>query len=65
MALKVWLPLNGNLDNIGINKDIKPVFSNPTYVAGKIGQALQISSKSSSYMTIPSLVNSKVLTAMC
>lgn len=40
MALQVWLPLNGNLNNQGINK-LNPVQSTaPTYVNGKIGKAM-------------------------
>lgn len=37
MALQVWLPLNGNLDNQGLS-DVTITSSNITYQDGKIGQ---------------------------
>jgi len=38
MALQVWLPLTGNLENKGLsNFNITSIESSPTYVNGKIG----------------------------
>jgi hypothetical protein len=42
MALRVWLPLNGNLKNQGI--DFLSVSGTPTYSnGGKIGKGLSLS----------------------
>ena len=41
MALQVWLPLNGNLDNQGLsNITITNNGGNPTFTDGKIGKGL-------------------------
>lgn len=39
MALQVWLPLNGNLNNQGLTP-ITFASGTPTYTTGKIGQCL-------------------------
>ena len=41
MSLQVWLPLNGNLDNLGLNGTKVPSLMGTgiTYSTGKIGQA--------------------------
>ena len=41
MSLQVWLPLNGNLDNLGICDTIKTT-SAPEYVTGKLGRAVSL-----------------------
>lgn len=42
MALKVWLPLDGDLRNLGCsNIGISSIEATPTYVNGKIGQCYQ------------------------
>ena len=38
MGLKIWLPLNGDLTNLGILELPTPTFNDLTYEAGKIGQ---------------------------
>ena len=40
MALQVWLPLNGNLNNNGCNPLTPVQTTAPTYVNGKIGKAM-------------------------
>lgn len=44
MALKVWLPLNGTLENQGLSNVSSYSGSTPVYSAGKIGQCLEGSS---------------------
>lgn len=44
MALKVWLPLNGNIENKGLSNVSSYSGSTPVYSAGKIGQCLEGSS---------------------
>lgn len=39
MALRVWLPLNGNLENKGL-EGVSSITGSPTYGAGKLGQAI-------------------------
>lgn len=39
MALRVWLPLNGNLENQGL-EGVSSITGSPTYGAGKLGQAI-------------------------
>ncbi len=60
MALKVWLPLNGNLKNQGLNQFIPKLQGElMSYTAGKIGQCATFTNDSSSYyptvVTIPAL----------
>ena len=40
MALKVWLPLNGNLENKGTSDAIVEAVTTPTYVNGKMNKCL-------------------------
>ncbi len=40
MSLRVWLPLNGNLNNNGCNPLTPVQTTTPTYVNGKIGKAM-------------------------
>ena len=59
MSLQVWLPLNGDLQNKGLD-DIK--ITNQTISAwenGKIGKALK-TLNSYCYLTVPSLVNKNI-----
>ena len=59
MALQVWLPLNGNLKNLGLD-DIEFTKSTVSrYESGKIGQALQMKD-SNVFFTAPSLTDVKV-----
>lgn len=45
MALRVWLPLNGSLENIGISNTTL-VSGTPSYKAGKISaQALNLNNR--------------------
>ena len=49
MSLKVWLPLNGTLENKGLLNDNFTINTAPTYIAnGKIGQAMALGSVSMS-----------------
>ena len=47
MALRVWLPLNGNIENKGLDTDCKSE-GTITYSGGKIGQALYMETASTS-----------------
>lgn len=49
MALRVWLPLNGNLENKGLSKIILPTTNLNTYENGKIGQCLSLNNNSQSF----------------
>ena len=40
MALQVWLPLNGKIENCGIAGDEISITGTPSYVNGIIGKAL-------------------------
>ena len=40
MALRVWLPLNGNLENKGLSPAMIEAVTTPVYVDGKIGKCL-------------------------
>lgn len=40
MALRVWLPLNGNLENKGLSPAMVEAVTTPVYVDGKIGKCL-------------------------
>ena len=59
MALKVWLPLNGNLDNIGIDKNIKvPTTNNLTINDnGKIGKCYSFNGSNSYFRGNPAPLN--------
>ena len=55
MALKVWLPLNGTLDNQGLS-ELTPINHNCTIANGKIGQCYSFNG-STSYIDIGSTCN--------
>lgn len=55
MALRVWLPLNGNLDNQGLS-ELTPINHNCTIANGKIGQCYSFDG-STSYIDIGSACN--------
>ena len=53
MSLQVWLPLNGDLNNLGLNGNIVPTATNTTIIsAGKTGPCYQFGT-AISYITIP------------
>lgn len=59
MALQVWLPLDGSMENLGLD-DINVVNQSISgYSAGKIGQALN-TLNSYYYFDVPTLVNATV-----
>ena len=45
MALQVWLPLNGNLNNQGLADDLILTSGTAMYKVGKIGQGLDLNSR--------------------
>ncbi len=49
-----WWPLDGNANDMSGNGNNGTLINNPTYVAGKIGQALSFNG-SSNYVTIPKI----------
>jgi hypothetical protein len=56
MALQVWLPLNGNLNNHGADGSVYSVpYSGATFENGKIGRNLVINNNKSSSITCPAL----------
>lgn len=56
MALRVWLPLDGNLDNKGIsNKTASLMGSGVTYVAGKLKKCAQLPNNANSCIYLPGL----------
>ena len=55
MALRVWLPLNGTLENQGLS-ELTPVNHNCTIANGKIGQCYSFDG-STSYIDIGSACN--------
>lgn len=63
MALQVWLPLNGNINNQGIGKASSDfIISGATFDSGKTGKNLIISNQKSNTITIEELKNKKNLT---
>ena len=59
MSLQVWLPLNGNLDNLGLDDIIFSQNTVSSYEQGKIGKALQIKNSNIDF-TVSSLVDAKI-----
>lgn len=58
MALRVWLPLNGTLENKGISNF--SIAGTPTYYAsGKLGQAFKCQGSTNIDFTVPELVGVK------
>lgn len=56
MALQVWLPLNGDIKNLGLAEtSLSSVSSNISYTTGKIGQCLSASSNVSANLIWPDL----------
>lgn len=42
MSLQVWMPLNGDIRNYGLNRNVSPFrFEGITFVDGKIGKCAQ------------------------
>lgn len=63
MALRVWLPLNGNLNNQGTGTLNNPFsVSAQTWENGKIGQNLYFNNVASNTITIAELIDKKTLT---
>lgn len=60
MSLQVWLPLKGNLENLGLDEitinDSGLIFDND----GKIGKALSMYGVPQKSFTVPSLVNAQI-----
>lgn len=63
MALRVWLPLNGNYKNQGLSS-VNPAFTinDTVWTHGKIGDNLLLENKTTGYVTIPELNGTKNLT---
>ena len=56
MALKVWLPLNGSLENKGISNVVPVLMGNGiTFSNGKIGQAATFPNNCNSCIYFPGL----------
>ena len=61
MALRVWLPLNGNLENKGLSKLIKTSTSTPTFLdEGKMGKCLSLTPRVS-FTGMPEMKNFTIL----
>lgn len=63
MALQVWLPLNGNLNNQGLSSDIVTNHGATINVNGKIGSCYQ--NTASNYCTIPVSIDSTKPFSFC
>jgi hypothetical protein len=47
MSLQVWLPLNGDLKNYGLDGSVKEMsITSPTFVNSNMGQCLQCNTPS-------------------
>ena len=58
MALQIWLPLNGNLDNLGLSPMTGSLATDSaTYENGKIGQSLRISNYATDTATFSGIQN--------
>lgn len=57
MSLRIWLPLNGDLKNLGTDQSIVPSIMGTgiTYSSGKIGQAATFPNNSNSCIHMPGL----------
>lgn len=53
MSLRVWLPLNGDLKNQGLDDVDIAAVGNITYTSGKIGQAATFPNAANSYIHMP------------
>ena len=67
MALKVWLPLNGSLENKGISDGSGITWTTaPTYTNnGKIGKALATGGSTMSAELTGKVLNNKAVTIAC
>lgn len=62
MALRVWLPLNGTLENQGLGTLSSPFsVNNPVWEAGKIGNNLYLEQQTTNTVTISELVNATIM----
>ena len=64
MSLRVWLPLNGNLENKGISGNLIQVTA-PTWVNGKIGQAMSAGALKMDAATTASILNNQEFSFCC
>jgi hypothetical protein len=53
MALRVWLPLDGSLENKGISEYTSATLGSASYTNGKIGKCLTSSTGLTTYITHP------------
>lgn len=66
MSLQVWLPLNGNLNNQGLNNLQLTINTAPTYVDnGKIGKALSAGAVTMSAANAASILNNQEFSFAC
>ena len=66
MALQIWLPLKGNLDNYGLIKLDYTINTTPTYVNnGKIGQALALGQITMSAENASKILNNNEFSFAC
>lgn len=61
MALQLWLPLNGNLENKGISSMSK-TSGTPTYIDSRMGKGYSLNSQT--VLSVPGLKNAKKFTVM-
>lgn len=65
MSLLVWLPLNGSLKNIGLDKLSSLTSHSVTYEDGKIGKCLNLNGVKSASGTFESVAGLKVFSFSC
>lgn len=66
MALQVWLPLNGNLNNYGADGSVSNIpYTAASFANGKTGKNLVISNAKSTSVTFSSLVGLTEFTISC
>ena len=58
MALKVWLPLNGNTNNYGLSENLTQTNA-PSYVDGKMGKAMSTGGLSMTAQQAKEVFNAK------
>ena len=58
MALRVWLPLNGNTNNYGLSENLTQT-NTPSYVDGKMGKAMSTGSLSMTAQQAKEVFNAK------
>lgn len=59
MSLQVWLPLNGTLENLGLDSFVFTQSIVAGYESGKIGQAIQMKNSNVIFIA-PSLIDAKI-----